>query len=108
MWKLVKLQNAGTLTLVLCGRLEASQLSELRRILKEDANNNVVLNLEAVRLVDQEVVQFLSDCEATGEDRHRSNGRAVPLGHLHRRGQMDRLPSQTDAQTRLSQVVGSL
>ncbi len=46
---------------------EASQLSELRRILEEDAqNNNVVLNLEAVRLVDQEVVQFLSDCEATG------------------------------------------
>ena len=67
MWKLEKSQNGGSLVFVLCGRIQREQLPALRQILESDGKNqNVTLDLKELKLVDQEVVEFLGQCESDG------------------------------------------
>jgi anti-anti-sigma regulatory factor len=67
MWKIRKLLDREFVVLSLSGRIEADQLAELERILASEAGDqNIVLDLEEVKLVDQDVVGFLARCESDG------------------------------------------
>lgn len=49
------------------GQLEREQLNELQEVVaSEGGNEKVVLDLKEVRLVDQDAVTFLAECEANG------------------------------------------
>jgi len=53
--------------LTLSGRIDAEHLSDLRRVIEgEDPQGRLTLDLEEVKLVDQDAVRFLARCEAAG------------------------------------------
>ena len=56
----------GTVRVTLSGRIDAEHLPELRRSIEGDHARGLVLNLEEVKLVDQDAVRFLARCEAAG------------------------------------------
>jgi hypothetical protein len=67
MWKLQKSSDNGLLVMVLSGQLEADQIEDLKKIFDvESSGRKLALDLREVKLVDQEVVTFLSSCEADG------------------------------------------
>jgi ABC-type transporter Mla MlaB component len=68
MWKMQRLADDGHVVLGISGRIEAEDLSELQKAVtsEEAAKQQVELDLENVRLVDQKVVTFLACCEARG------------------------------------------
>ena len=56
----------------LSGRIQGEQLMELQNLLAAEAGNqNVVLDLQEVKLVDQDAVTFLA-CQGTGDTRLRN------------------------------------
>ncbi len=67
MWKVKRVQAQDRIVLSLSGRLRGEQLNELQEVLaSEAADQKLVLDLKDVRLVDQDVVTFLAECEASG------------------------------------------
>ncbi len=67
MLKIQRSVHDGNVQIVLSGRIEREHLSELQRLIDEDAPHKLVtLDLEEVRLVDREAVGFLARCEETG------------------------------------------
>ena len=50
----------------LCGRIDAKELPELRRLLAAEEQKYVVLDLKEVKLIDREALRFLADCEENG------------------------------------------
>ena len=57
----------GIVRLMLSGRIDAEHLSDLRRLIEgEDPQGRLTLDLEGVKLVDQDAVRFLAQCEASG------------------------------------------
>ena len=67
MWKIEGASDNGFKVLRLSGRLEGDHLAELKAFLDAEAKGRpVVLDLGGVKLVDQEVVAFLADCEKAG------------------------------------------
>jgi len=57
----------GIVRLTLSGRIDAEHLSDLRRLIEgEDPQGRLTLDLEEVKLVDQDAVRFLARCEAAG------------------------------------------
>jgi len=68
MWKIRKLRDGKRIILNISGRIEAEELSELRKAVRsEEADTQKVeLDLEQVSLVDQEAVTFFAGCEAGG------------------------------------------
>lgn len=67
MWKAQQAMEGERLILNLIGRLEGSQLQELQQLISSQAGSReVVLDLDQLKLVDQEAVTFLSLCEALG------------------------------------------
>jgi hypothetical protein len=51
----------------LIGRIQGAEVAELQRLFDLEANKqNIALNLQEVKLVDREAVQFLARCEAEG------------------------------------------
>ena len=67
MWKLERSRDGDLLVLNLCGRIELEQLEELRRVLASEAKGQkIALDLNSVRLVDQDAVTFLARCELNG------------------------------------------
>ena len=67
MWKVRRVEDQGRLVLKLIGRLEGNQLAELEDAFGSEAVvPSLILDLTDVRLVDQEAVRFLADCEASG------------------------------------------
>jgi len=58
--------DAGIVTLVVTGRIDSEQLSELRQSVDEERGRDVVLDLVEVGLVDVEAVRFLVQCEIRG------------------------------------------
>ncbi len=67
MWKVRRVEDRGRIVLKLIGRLEGNQLAELEDAFgSEAAVQNLILDLTDVRLVDQDAVRFLADCEARG------------------------------------------
>jgi hypothetical protein len=55
----------GFTVFTLSGRITAEQVAELKGQLCTDCRN-IILDLREVRLVDRDVVKFLSGCEADG------------------------------------------
>jgi hypothetical protein len=67
MWKLRKFVDGDLVVLSLCGRIQGVQLMELQNaIASEEGNGSIVLDLNEVKLVDQETVLFLAGREAAG------------------------------------------
>ena len=66
MLKITRVKNAGTITLIVSGRIHGPQLAELRRLVESEAASDVVLDLNEVSLVDVDVVRFLLQCETQG------------------------------------------
>jgi hypothetical protein len=56
----------GLVRVTLSGRIDAEHLPELRRSIEGDDARGLVLNLEQVKLVDQDAVRFLARREAAG------------------------------------------
>jgi len=64
-----RVQNGDGIILRLIGRLEGDELNELEDVLaSEAAIRGLILDLADVRLVDQDAVRFLADCEARGAE----------------------------------------
>jgi anti-anti-sigma regulatory factor len=66
MLKITCVTEAGATRVTVSGRIGAQQLPDLRQFLEAETASNVVLDLTEVRLVDEEVVQFLLRCEEQG------------------------------------------
>ena len=66
MLKITRSTRSDTVMLALSGRLDAEQLSDLRRCLQEDSGQLLVLDLGELSLVDGDVVRFLVECETQG------------------------------------------
>lgn len=67
MWKVKCTEFEDRTVLSLSGRVQAEQLTDLQEVLASvDANQTLVLDLEDLRLVDQDTVTFLARCEAHG------------------------------------------
>jgi predicted metal-binding protein len=65
MLRIRRSETAGLTIFALSGRIEEGHVEELEAVLKS-ATEQVVLDLDEVRLVDREVVKFLVACEASG------------------------------------------
>jgi ABC-type transporter Mla MlaB component len=68
MWKLTKFRDKKRMVLSISGRIKAEELRELQMAVssEETPHSKVDLDLENVRLVDQQVVTYLACCEASG------------------------------------------
>jgi ABC-type transporter Mla MlaB component len=67
MWKVNRIQDPKIVVLALSGRLESEHLQQLQEAFAREADgDDLALDLKDVRLVDQQVVAFLADCEAHG------------------------------------------
>ena len=57
----------GQVVLRISGRLDGENLVELKQLLQsEEAGRPIVLDLRDLRLVDQEAVRFLEQCDSNG------------------------------------------
>ena len=66
---MLKIQRSanGKVVYALSGRIEESDLAELRRLLAgEKADQHIVLDLKNVTIVDRDAVKFFSRCGAKG------------------------------------------
>jgi len=72
MWKIQKMAGHSKVVLVISGRLEGEGLSGIQEAIQAEssAKNKVELDLESVRLVDQQVVTYLACCEMAGTRLH--------------------------------------
>jgi hypothetical protein len=71
MWKIRRVGNGDRAVLRLSGQLESEQLKQLEEAFaSEAAIHHLILDLGDIRLVDQEVVRFLADCEDAGATLH--------------------------------------
>jgi len=68
MWKISKLSEKQRVVLGISGRIKAEELLELQLAVssEETPHSKVDLDLENVRLVDQQVVPYLACCEEGG------------------------------------------
>lgn len=67
MWKLRRGRDGEFVVLTLSGRLESDGLNELQRVVAfERPGGNLAFDLKELKLVDQDAVNFLADCEARG------------------------------------------
>jgi hypothetical protein len=66
MLKIQRKTNGGVI-FTLSGRIEATDLDELRRLLElEGHDSHIALDLRDVTLVDRDAIRYLADCEADG------------------------------------------
>jgi hypothetical protein len=69
MWKVERVSGVKGVTLRLCGRIQAEELTDLSKVFAaERSSQAVVLDLEELKLVDQGAVTFLARCEASGTE----------------------------------------
>jgi hypothetical protein len=67
MLRIQRSEHGESVRFMLSGRIQAEDLPELRRLIEgEDRRRKITLDLQEVRLVDREAVDFLAQCEATG------------------------------------------
>jgi len=67
MWKVRRVEDRGRVVLKLIGWLVGNQLAELEDPFRSETDvESLILDLTDVRLVDQDAVRFLADCEARG------------------------------------------
>ena len=66
-YKIHKVEEDGVVLLKLSGRFSSEDVAELDRQCEQPSGSpDLVLDLEEVKLVDQDVVRFLERCEANG------------------------------------------
>jgi anti-anti-sigma regulatory factor len=66
---MLKIQRAanGEVVLTLSGRMDGENIAELKKLfLSESQGRRIVLDLKDLTLVDQEAVNYLERCEASG------------------------------------------
>ena len=63
MLKITRSTDSGTTTVTLSGRVGSEHLPDLRRMVEDDGEPDLVLDLCEVTLVDVNVVRFLVECE---------------------------------------------
>ncbi len=69
MWKVQRTQDGELIVLLVSGRIEGEHLEELCKVFAAEAGNqNFILDMREVRLVDQDSISFLSQCEASGAE----------------------------------------
>ncbi len=62
-----KAAQGGLITFVLSGRLDAENMEELTKLIKQQPDSlKIALNLKETRLVDRDGIRFLARCEAAG------------------------------------------
>jgi len=67
MLKVRRSEAEGHVTFVLSGRIEGTEVPELRQLLgAEKEAAETTLDLAEVKLVDQDAIRFLASCEARG------------------------------------------
>lgn len=67
MWKISKFRDKKRVVLSISGRIKAEELLELQKVVAEETERQKAdLDLENVRLVDQQVITYLAFCEASG------------------------------------------
>ena len=68
MWRVQKRWDGGCVVLAISGRIEGEELAELEQAMRFDETTGlkVELDLQEVKLVDQQVIAFLACCEANG------------------------------------------
>ncbi len=66
MWKVKRIEDGSQIILTFSGQLEGEQLDELEDVFASGAIQSLILDLAGVRIVDQDAVRFLADCEASG------------------------------------------
>lgn len=67
MWKILKRTDGDRVVLNISGRLAAEELVALQQAMSsETTRQKVELDLGGLKLVDQQVVNFLACCEASG------------------------------------------
>ncbi|MGB8323539.1 MAG: hypothetical protein WCE52_11335 [Candidatus Acidiferrum sp.] len=67
MWKISKFRDKKRVVLSISGRIKAEELLELQKVVAEETERQKAdLDLENVRLVDQQVIKYLAFCEASG------------------------------------------
>ena len=67
MWKVKRRKDRDRIVLTLSGHVQSEHVNELRQVfVSEAATQDLVLDLKDLKLVDQNVVSFLADCEARG------------------------------------------
>jgi anti-anti-sigma regulatory factor len=57
-------RNDECVILTLIGRIEGEDLAELKRVVLEARDHNLVLDLRDVTLVDKSAIRFLARCES--------------------------------------------
>jgi ABC-type transporter Mla MlaB component len=63
MIRIEKSENGDAVTFVLSGRMQQEDLQALKTSLKKHRKQTVLLDLNGVKLVDRDAVQFLADFE---------------------------------------------
>jgi len=67
MFKIQRSANGKVIVFTLSGRIKASRVDELQKLLESEADHHsLVLDLKEVKLVDRDAVSFLASCEAKG------------------------------------------
>ena len=67
MFKIQRSADENFVVFTLSGRIQASGLAELQKLLESEAgNHSLVLDLKEVKLVDRDAVNFMGSCEAKG------------------------------------------
>jgi anti-anti-sigma regulatory factor len=66
-FKIQRAAEEDVVTFIVCGRIKAQEVAELKRIFEVEGNDHrIVLDLKEVKLADQDAVRFLARCEANG------------------------------------------
>ena len=67
MFKIQRSSDGKFVVFTLSGRIKASRLGELEKLLESEADDHSMsLDLKEVKLVDRDVIGFLASCEAKG------------------------------------------
>jgi len=67
MFRARRSEDGGQVIFTLSGRIEEKHLPGLQDLIQSEANPaRIILDLEEVKLVDAEAVEFLAACEARG------------------------------------------
>lgn len=67
MWKVRRREGRDRIVLSLSGHVRSEHVNELRQVfVLEEARQDLILDLKDLKLVDQDAVNFLADCETGG------------------------------------------
>jgi ABC-type transporter Mla MlaB component len=64
MWKILRGIRNESVILTLIGRIDGESLEELKRVIRLERDQKLVLDLKDVTVVDQSAIRFLVRCEA--------------------------------------------